>query len=71
MIYLKASLTSKTTPPISKILIIRFIKETVELGQYSIIKLVESELLPILMEIAKYKAEIQDDDRGKTMFIND
>lgn len=36
---------------------IRFVKEVVELADYKVIKMVEAEILPILMNLGKYRGE--------------
>ena len=52
----------------TKLLSLRFMKECIDTGDYKIIKLVEAELLQPLIEIAKFKLDSQEEDRGKTMF---
>lgn len=46
----------------------RLLKESLGTCSYCLIKLTETELLPLMVDIAMYRKESQADDRGKTMF---
>ena len=47
------------------------IKDLMSLRQENVINKVSEELLPFYLEIAQYRCEDRDDDRGKTIFGDD
>lgn len=63
-------LAAEEAQPLSKLLAIRFLKENLESGSYCFIKLVETQLLPIMARIALHQKDSKASDRGKSMFKN-
>lgn len=52
----------------SKLLALRFLKETIETASYCFLKLAETELLPLLVRIARHETHSKAPDRGKSLF---